>query len=398
VPPAGAAWHHAPWDADGVAVFFRDHGLSDLIGFTYGRWDAGAAIADFVGRLGAMADRLGHEDAVVTVALDGENCWETYTGGVRGFVPDLYRAIMGRPGLRLSTMSEALAAVGTGGRQVAPLGTGSWIDGTFRTWLGDPVKNRAWDLLAEARQRVGRPLSSLRAEDPELADLVMRAEASDWFWWFGQGHSSQFDSDFDRLFRHHLVAIYERLGEPVPEALRRPVHATAGGGAGVAVGQAWTPPTARVWPAITGRVDSFFKWVGAGRLLPVEGAMHAASRVAEVRLGVSDDAIYALLVTRGPAARVLEGIREQLCAAGEEEAQATLWPPEHTSEAVDAACGEVLEACVPRAALVAAGADMVRVRLRLESAGGALLEQVPAHRGVPLRLDADALALDHWTA
>ena len=75
-----------------------------------------------------------------------------------------------------------------------------------------------------------------------------------------------------------------------------------------------------------------------------------------------------------------------------------MWPPEHASPGVAAACADVLEARVPRAALAGADGDMVRVRLRVESARGELLEQAPADRGVPLRLDADALALDHWTA
>ena len=28
---------------------------------------------------------------------------------------------------------------------------GSWVHGTLATWMGDPAKNRAWDLLCEAK-------------------------------------------------------------------------------------------------------------------------------------------------------------------------------------------------------------------------------------------------------
>jgi len=42
------------------------------------------------------------------------------------------------------------------------------------------------------------------------------AEGSDWFWWFGEGHSSNQDAIFDRLFREHLCGIYKALNEPVP--------------------------------------------------------------------------------------------------------------------------------------------------------------------------------------
>src|SRR5690606_26690134 len=121
------------------------------------------------------------------------NCWEHYPGGVTAFLPGLLDAIAETPGLSVCTASDAVAAVPA--RPLPGLATGSWIDGTFRTWLGDPVKNKAWDLLTEARQAVKRPMQELLASDPGLADLVLRAEASDWWWWFGEGHSTAFDGE-----------------------------------------------------------------------------------------------------------------------------------------------------------------------------------------------------------
>ena len=221
----------APWRVGDLAVFFRDRGLSDRLGFEYGSWWRDDAIADLCHHLCAIRAGLGGRRGVVTLALDGENCWETYPGGVMAFLPHLYRRIAATPGLRLSTFSEALedldGEAGPDGRALDELASGSWIDGTFRTWMGDPAKNRAWDHLTRARDLVGRSLTELEADDPVLADLVLRAEASDWFWWLGAGNTSTFDGHFDQLARRHIAAIYERLGRTPPPELGRPLDPLA---------------------------------------------------------------------------------------------------------------------------------------------------------------------------
>ncbi|MFO1093201.1 MAG: hypothetical protein U0992_07790 [Planctomycetaceae bacterium] len=38
------------------------------------------------------------------------------------------------------------------------------------------------------------------------------AEGSDWYWWFGDDHSSSQDYLFDQLFRRHLENVYTLLG------------------------------------------------------------------------------------------------------------------------------------------------------------------------------------------
>ena len=78
-----------------VACLFRDHVLSDLIGFTYASWYPTAAADDFVGRLveagRRFSARTGGAEAVVPIILDGENAWEHYEGQGRPFLRALYR-------------------------------------------------------------------------------------------------------------------------------------------------------------------------------------------------------------------------------------------------------------------------------------------------------------------
>ena len=66
-----------------VACGFRDHAISDLIGFSYASWPPDTAADDFVRRLVdagcAVPARTGGE-ATVFVILDGENAWEHFEG------------------------------------------------------------------------------------------------------------------------------------------------------------------------------------------------------------------------------------------------------------------------------------------------------------------------------
>ena len=92
---------------------FRDHALSDLIGFTYASWSAEAAAADFVARLveagRRFANRTGGGRGVIPVILDGENAWEHFEGGGRPFLRALYAALSAHPEIADGDDGEACA-------------------------------------------------------------------------------------------------------------------------------------------------------------------------------------------------------------------------------------------------------------------------------------------------
>lgn len=384
----------APRSVDGVTVFFRDHGLSDRIGFDYASWRPEEAWTDFTRHLVAIQTALGDADGVVTVALDGENCWEHYPGGSAGFLPGLYAAIAATPGVRLSTFSEAAAAVAS--RPLPRLAAGSWIDGTLRTWLGDPVKNRAWELLAAARDAVGEPWEVVAARDPVLAELILRAESSDWWWWFGEGHASAFEDEFDALFRGHLAAIYQRAGHPVPADLARPVAASAGPTA---------PPVSRrplrqLSPTVDGRRAWYFKWRGAGAVTVVHGAIHrGAGRLRALRYANDDDALTLRADFDLPAVDALAGLHVLLQPNGGRPRPAiTLWPLDARTAGVEAAAGDVFEARVPFAAMGAElAAHALRCRVELREPAGRLLESFPPVGWVALELvDATTSGANRW--
>jgi len=111
---------------------------------------------------------------------------------------------------------------------------GSWVYGTFSTWIGDDDKNRAWDMLIEAKQAFDEAVASgLSGEALRIAEMQLAiCEGSDWFWWFGDYNPAATVQDFDRLYRLQLASLYQKIGREPPEYL---THAFSFGGSGEGV-------------------------------------------------------------------------------------------------------------------------------------------------------------------
>jgi alpha-amylase/alpha-mannosidase (GH57 family) len=220
-----ANWVHRPYRVGDsrFCVFFRDDGLSDLIGFTYSDWHADDAVNNFVQHLESIAaSNAGQQDAVVAIILDGENAWEYYPNNGSYFLAGLYERLADHPQLELTTFASYLDKGKCPEESLSDVVTGSWVYGTLTTWIGDPDKNRAWEMLAEAKEAYDRVIASGRLAD-EQRDLVeqqlARCEGSDWFWWFGDYNPSDTVSDFESLFRRQLEVLYLLLGEQPPAYL-----------------------------------------------------------------------------------------------------------------------------------------------------------------------------------
>ncbi|HUQ49623.1 MAG TPA: glycoside hydrolase family 57 protein [Terriglobales bacterium] len=241
-------------------LFFRDHSLSDLIGFVYSGMDAQAAANDFLGRIKASAGSVveSGRDAVVPVILDGENAWEYFPASGREFLRRLYQAIQSDPQIESVTMSEAIASHRE--EDFAPLGKlvpGSWIHANFNVWIGAPEDNRAWDYLSAARDVYDRRSHQVAEHDRRLAfEELLIAEGSDWNWWYGPEHHSANDADFDDLYRKHLSNVYQALGETPPDYLAQPIAA------GLAKAH-FAEQVSYIHPRIDGKAIGYFDWLGA---------------------------------------------------------------------------------------------------------------------------------------
>jgi alpha-amylase/alpha-mannosidase (GH57 family) len=248
-----------------LAIVFRDHALSDLIGFHYQRSEPAAAAEDFVRCLRGI-DQATHatEPALVSVILDGENCWEHYPGGGVAFLRALYEACTRDPGIEPMSLGDYLERYPP--QDTLPrLFAGSWISHNFAIWIGHEEDNTAWDALHRTRSYL-KDKGTRRQGDKETEETaeafrraweeIYIAEGSDWFWWFGDDHSSAQDALFDYLFRKHLQNVYRLLGDEPPPELARPISRRA-------QRVHHTAPRALLEVKIDGRY-TFFEWVSAG--------------------------------------------------------------------------------------------------------------------------------------
>lgn len=275
-----------------LKLFFRDHALSDRIGFVYSGWDADRAADDFIDHLkqirSLLADHL--DEVVVPVILDGENAWEYFPNDGRDFLSELYRRLNDDPLIETVTMTEASQSLPA--QPLPSLLAGSWINHNFRIWIGHQEDNAAWDILHDARDA----LVGFQKEHPDFDSekiaaawkQIYIAEGSDWCWWYGDEHRGAGNERFDAIFRRHLMAVYETLGMEVPARLFDPIYQA---GAGLKA----EPPDALLTPDIDGRISDFYEWSGAGCFdcLKAGGAMHRVERyISRIHFAYDHDCFY----------------------------------------------------------------------------------------------------------
>ena len=274
-------------------LIFRDHTLSDLIGFVYSGMTPQDAAHHLMNNIKQAAYPLlnnGH-DAVVPIILDGENAWEYYPQSGREFLRRFYDALQREDGVEATTVSEAIQRHQQFPR-LKSLVPGSWIHANFNVWIGAPEDNRSWDYLYHARNFYAQTAPEAGEEQRKLAfEEILIAEGSDWNWWYGPEHHSANDREFDELYRKHLSNIYQLLGSRPPDYLSQPILV---GGERPAV----VPQTAYIHPRITGDMVRYFEWMGAAVYTADRraGAMHGKQFLLDaVHAGIDNIYIYGRL-------------------------------------------------------------------------------------------------------
>ncbi|WP_111641793.1 glycoside hydrolase family 57 protein [Marinimicrobium alkaliphilum] len=213
-------WHYR-FGGQAVRCFFRDDGLSDLIGFKYADWHADDAVGDLIHHMENIAKAQDSGDTIISIIMDGENAWEYYPENGWYFLDGLYQQLTDHPHLELTTYRDLIdREEGPDAVHLKNLVAGSWVYGTFSTWIGDNDKNLGWDLLCAAKSAYDQRIDQLDEETRRAAtEQLGVCEGSDWFWWFGDYNPADSVSDFERLYRLHLSNLYRLLDLPVPPAL-----------------------------------------------------------------------------------------------------------------------------------------------------------------------------------
>jgi hypothetical protein len=400
-----------------VVCGFRDHVVSDLIGFSYASWPAESAAEDFVQRLTdagrRYTSRTSGGDATIFVILDGENAWEHFEDQGRPFLRALYRRLASHPELKTVTMGEACTAPKDTLPSIFP---GSWINADFYIWIGHPDDHRGWSQLADARRALDSASGVSEDARKRAWEEMLIAEGSDWFWWYGDDHSSDHDRTFDELFRRHVINIYRALGKAVPEELLLSNITT----------QAYPvdvyPPTGFIRPVIDGELTNYFEWVGAGGVeVPSVGdAMHEVTeRTASITLiefGFDLEYLYVKVAGNTALSELLSegqqlslnfltpgGVRltvsghggtpqvRMLERAADGQAVARICPD------IQAAAGRVLELRVPFRCLGATTHNAVRFIVAL-SRNGLEIEHYPRQRPIEFEVPDEQFPSRNWTA
>ena len=401
-----------------VSIVFRDHVLSDLIGFTYASWSAEFAADDFVRRLeaagGRYTARTGRE-ATISIILDGENAWEHYEGGGRPFLRALYARLGRHRELRTVTMGEACREPD---ERLSGIFPGSWINGDFYIWIGHEDDRRAWNQLADARRAYDMaPESLTETARAQAREELLIAEGSDWCWWYGDDHSSEHDLAFDDLFRRHVRNVYRALERPIPEELFVTNITTSP--PAPPIGE----PTGLIHPVIDGEITSYFEWVGSGCLEigDVAGAMHQTSGhgngVSAIEYGFDLEHLY-LRVEGGLAAADLmaadvtigveffrpAGLEVSIClrdglaiAELHDRRVEASERPSATCRGLQAAVGSVVELQVPFRCLKADPSGTVAFMVVLRQ-GGREAERYPRYRPVEVTVPGTGFSSEHWSA
>ncbi len=245
-----------------IHIVFRDHNLSDLIGFQYAEYPVDTAVSDFVARIRSLKKyRDRGKPLLVTILLDGENAWEYYPNSGIDFLRKLYWTMSNDNDVECVRICDYLEEHPPAQilHHVCP---GSWIGHNLATWIGSEEKNMAWDFIEDARSFI---LNKTRKTDYSPKDdrinraweELFIAEGSDWFWWFGDDHLTYYKDEFDTLFRLHLKNVYKLFQVDPPKVLDAPISK-------ISRRKPYTTPRRFLEVTLDGVVSNYFEWLDAG--------------------------------------------------------------------------------------------------------------------------------------
>ncbi len=245
-----------------IHMVFRDHNLSDLIGFQYSKYHSDAAVNDFMNRINSLKKYSNNgRPYLVTIILDGENAWEHYPNSGLDFLKKLYEVIDKDHDLECVRIIDYLEEHPPE-QTLKHICPGSWIGHNLSTWIGHEEKNTAWDFLEDTRSFVVNKAAETNdfSAGSILAgawEEIFIAEGSDWFWWYGDDHFSTYKSEFDNLFRLHLKNVYKLFNVDVPKALDAPIAKRD-------LKKVYSLPKRFLEIKLDGVVSNYFEWLEAG--------------------------------------------------------------------------------------------------------------------------------------
>ncbi len=276
------------YNYNGMNIIFRDAMLPNLIGFEYPNHSAEGAANDLYDRIKVAQDKLlssPDEHHLLTIAMDGENCWENYSQDGEEFLSKIYSLIENDDTLETVLISDYLEKDTP--KPLNNLSSGSWINRNFKLWIDEPLKNLAWTYLKQVRD----DFSNFVKENPLNPNIeaakkeLFICEGSDWFWWYGEPNDSGRDNIFDYIFREHLKNIYNFLGLKSPEYLDVPLLS--------AISKPSRYPKHEISPKINGKFEDDNEWIDAGCIRIPDGPVLKENKFYDkIYFGYDKDNLY----------------------------------------------------------------------------------------------------------
>ncbi len=276
-------------------IVFADSFFANIVGFGYGNYDGKIAANDFYEKIKTVQNKLQFspkQEHLLTIAMDGENCWESYQNDGDEFLETLYGLIENDDTLETVLLSDFTSKV-----KPEPLGdiaSGSWINRNFDLWIGEPTKNLAWAYLNKTRNDLESFISELSFDVEEetrkkialAKEEMFVAEGSDWLWWLGEPNESSNDHIFDFLFRAHLKNVYKFLDKQPPKHLDIPLTSI--------IGKPVRQPRKYITPIIDGLNDpNLNSWIDAGYIfLPDSPTFSAKKTLKGIFFGNDENNLY----------------------------------------------------------------------------------------------------------
>ena len=245
------------YDYNGTKIIFRDALIPNLIGFEYPNHSPEGAANDLYDRIKIQQSKLlssPDNNHLLTIAMDGENCWENYSEDGAVFLSTLYSLIENDDTLETVLISDYLEHDVQ--KPLPKVSAGSWVNRNFKLWIGEPLKNLAWTYLKQVRDDFCTFVKQ-NPLHPNIEDArreLFICEGSDWFWWYGEPNDSGRDNIFDYIFREHLKNIYKYLDLEVPKYLDTPLIS--------AITKPSRYPKGEFTPVLDGKDDA--GWLNAG--------------------------------------------------------------------------------------------------------------------------------------
>ncbi|MDD3237404.1 MAG: glycoside hydrolase family 57 protein [Candidatus Gastranaerophilales bacterium] len=244
-----------------INIVFRDSVIPNLISFEYPHHESVIAASDLYSRIKTIQNKLQNspdEHHLLTIAMDGENSWESYANDGAQFLKTLYKLITRDETLHSVLVSDYIKEV-QHIKKLDSLAAGSWINRDFQLWIAEPTKNLAWKYLCHTEEDL-KIFAKEKDVDKRLVTMAKNelyiAQGSDWFWWYGEPNDSGQDHIFDYLFREHLKNIYLLLGKKVPKYLDSPLISF--------LGKPSRAPKKQISPHVNGKDLYNDEWINAG--------------------------------------------------------------------------------------------------------------------------------------